>query len=73
VPLELQTSGQSNPAGGPPTGSLVDLLPFASSLHATVFEIYWQDWLIAYAPDYPGYSQYHAAYASVLEKTAQGN
>jgi len=73
VPLQLQTSGQSDPSNAPPTGSLVNLLPFAANLHTTVFEIYWEDWLIAYAPDYPGYSQYHAAYAKVLQDTAQGN
>lgn len=73
VPLQLQTSGPSDPTNAPPTGSLVTLLPFAVSLHTTVFEIYWEDWLIAYAPDYPGYTQYHTAYAKVLQDTAQGN
>lgn len=72
VPLQLQTKGQSDPTNAPPTGSLVTLLPFAASRHTTVFEIYWEDWLIAYAPDYPGYSQYHTAYAKVLEDTANG-
>jgi hypothetical protein len=73
VPLQLQTLGPSDPTNAPSTGSLVNLLPFAASLHTTVFEIYWEDWLIAYAPTYPGYSQYHAAYAKVLQDTAQGN
>jgi len=73
VPLQLQTFGQSDPTNAPPTGSLVNLLPFAAGLRTTIFEIYWEDWLIAYAPDYPGYSQYHAAYATVLQNTAQGN
>jgi hypothetical protein len=73
VPLELQTDGQSSPSNAPPTGSLVTLLPFAAGLHTTIFEIYWEDWLIAYSPGYPGYSQYHAAYAQVLQNTADGN
>ena len=73
VPLQLQTKGKSSPSNSPPTGSLVKLLPFAAGLHTTVFEIYWEDWLIAYSPTYPGYSQYHAAYAKVLQDTAQGN
>jgi hypothetical protein len=73
VPLELQTSNKSHPDNAKPTGSLVNLLPFAAGLHATIFEIYWEDWLIAYAPNYPGYSQYHTAYAKVLQATSQGN
>jgi hypothetical protein len=72
VPLELQTFGKSQPSNAKPTGSLVNLLPFALGLHTTVFEIYWEDWLIAYAPNYPGYSQYYTAYANVLQNTSQG-
>lgn len=73
VPLQLQTKGQSQPSNALPTGSLVSLLPFAATRHTTVFEIYWEDWLIAFAPGYPGYSQYHTAYAAVLKATAAGN
>jgi hypothetical protein len=73
VPLQLQTKGQSQPSNAKPTGSLVNLLPFAAGLHANVFEIYWEDWLIAFAPGYPGYSQYHAAYASAIQAASQGN
>ncbi len=72
VPLELQTFGKSQPSNAKPTGSLVTLLPFALSRHTTSFEVYWEDWLIAYAPDYPGYSTYHTAYANVLQATSQG-
>jgi hypothetical protein len=70
VPLELQTVSQSDPSGGPPVGSLADLLPFAVSQHANVFEIYWEDWLVAYDPAFPGYSQYHVAYSQAVEHTA---
>ena len=72
VPLQLQTKGQSQPSNAKPTGSLANLLPFAAGLHATVFEIYWEDWLMAYSPTYPGYSQYHTAYASALQAASQG-
>ena len=67
VPLELQTVGQSCPAGGCATGSLVDLIPFAVANHATVFEIYYEDWLTAYDPNYPGY---YPAYQPVLQAAA---
>lgn len=67
VPLELQTIGQSCPTGTCTTGSLVDLIPFAVTNHATVFEIYYQDWLTAYDPNYPGY---FPAYQPVLQAAA---
>ena len=56
VPLELQTIALSDPTNNPPVGSLVTLLPFAVSHHATVFEIYTDDWLLAFDPNYPSYS-----------------
>jgi hypothetical protein len=55
VPLELQTATQSDPTGAGMTGSLVDLLPFAVQRHATIVELYYQDWLTAFDPGYPGY------------------
>jgi hypothetical protein len=70
VPLELQTISQSDPTGAGPTGSLVPLLPFGISHHATVLEIYYQDWLLAFDPAYPGYSQYGSAYAQALTQAA---
>lgn len=79
VPLELQTLGPSCPAGvgqcpndpdQDATGSLVPLLPFAASHHTTSLEIYFRDWLIAYDPNYPGYSQYGANYATAIENAA---
>jgi hypothetical protein len=70
VPLELQTIGQSCPNGGCPTGSLSTLVPFAVANHANIFEIYWQDWLTAFDPNYPGY---YPAYQTVLQQAAAGN
>lgn len=70
VPLELQTYLQSCPDNTCTTGSLVNLVPFAVSHHATVLEIYYQDWLVAFDPSYPGNSQYGAAYAKVLTTAA---
>lgn len=67
VPLELQTVGQSCPDKSCPTGSLADIIPFAVANHATVFEIYYEDWLVAYDPNYPGY---YPAYQPVLKAAA---
>jgi hypothetical protein len=75
VPLELQTIAPSDPtdSGVTATGSLVQLIPFAVSHHADILEIYYQDWLIAYDPNYPGNSQYGAAYAQVIQAAASGH
>jgi Putative Ig domain len=70
APLELQTYLQSCPDNSCTTGSLVNLVPFAISHHATVLEIYYQDWLVAFDPSYPGNSEYGAAYAKVLTQAA---
>ena len=70
APLELQTYLQSCPDNSCATGSLVTLVPFAISHHATVLEIYYQDWLLAFDPSYPGNSEYGAAYAKVLTQAA---
>jgi hypothetical protein len=67
VPLELQTATQSDPNGGGVTGSLVVLLPFAAQRHADIIEIYYQDWLTAYDPSYPGY---YPAYATAFASEA---
>ena len=72
VPLELQSVALSSPDGSPPVGSLVTLLPFAVSHHVTILEIYCYDWLLAFDPNYPGYSTYGAAYAAALKKAATG-
>ncbi len=56
---ELQTLGQSCPNGtscanslAQSTGDLTPLLPFATSNGANDLELYYQDWLIAFDPDY---------------------
>jgi hypothetical protein len=81
VPLELQTVGPSCPAGAgqcpgdkdqDATGSLVPLLPFAASHKVNILEIYFQDWLLAYDPNYPGNAQYGAAYANAIRSAAGG-
>ncbi len=70
VPLELQTVAPSDPTGAG-TGSLVDLVPFAISHHTAILEIYYQDWLLAFDPAYPGYGKYGPAYAKVLTEAAK--
>lgn len=72
VPLELQTIALSSPQNDPPVGSLVNLLPFAVSHHATILEIYCYDWLLAFDPNYPGNSTYGAAYATAFKAASQG-
>ena len=71
VPLELQTIAPSDPSGAGQTGSLTTLVPFAISRHAAFLEIYYQDWLLAFDPRYPGYVQYGAAYSRVLTEAAK--
>jgi hypothetical protein len=84
VPLELQTFGQSCPAGAGQctgtsptaklsnaTGSLVPLVPFAVQHKVTTLEIYYQDWLIAYDPSNADYATYGASYRSALEAASQ--
>jgi len=66
VPLYLQTYGVSSPAGLPPSGSLTTTLPFALSLGATVFEMFIQDWQVAYDPTSPNYSTYGATYRALF-------
>jgi hypothetical protein len=43
------------------------LIPWAVANHAKVFEIYYQDWLTAYDPNYPGF---YPAYQPVLQAAA---
>jgi hypothetical protein len=71
VPLILQTLGPTRPDHSGDVGSLVDMLPFAVSQRVQIFEIYVQDWLVAYDPGSPGYAQYHAEYQKALEDTAK--
>src|SRR5271165_2859059 len=71
--------GQGNGRGGGGlgalsnmTGSLVPLLPFAVKNHATIIEIYTEDWLIAFNPNHPQNKAYGADYAQALKQTAEG-
>jgi len=52
------------------TGPLQPLLSTALAVHTQVFELYAQDWLLAFDPSYPGYAQYHAAYVQALGSAA---
>jgi hypothetical protein len=86
VPLEVQTLAASNPAGGPVkpgipgtgpgsslsmlTGPLPPLLSAALAVRAQIFELYPDDCLIAFDPDWPGYSTYHTTYAASIQSTA---
>jgi hypothetical protein len=71
VPLELQSVKQSDPDGGGRVGSMVDLLPFALKLRTQIFEIYVQDWLIAYDPGNPDYDRHHKEYQEAFEAAAK--
>ncbi len=53
------------------TGSLVPLLPFAIKHHATILEIYCEDWLIAFSPNHPQNRRYGAEYAEALKQAAE--
>jgi hypothetical protein len=70
APLELQTATQSDSNGGGVTGSLVPLLPFAVEHHATSLELYYEDWLTAFDPSYPGY--YPSYVGPIQSAAAQG-
>jgi hypothetical protein len=71
VPLALQTGGVTNPDGSGPPGSMVEILPFALSQHVQVFEIYVEDFLVAYDPSDPKYARHHEQYQKVYESAAQ--
>lgn len=52
------------------TGPLQPLLSTALAVHTQIFELYAQDWLLAFDPSYPGYDQYHAVYVQALGSAA---
>ncbi len=54
------------------TGPLPPLLPFALKNHATILEIYTEDWLIAFSPHHPQNSTYGEDYARAIQQAAQG-
>jgi hypothetical protein len=78
VPLELQTIALSAPGGACTTsnpeackrelgtGPLPPLLDFGLKHHATIFEIYTDDLMVALDPNNPAYASYHTEYANAL-------
>jgi hypothetical protein len=76
VPLYVQTLFSSDPgtsvsgSSSTSTGPLPPLLSTALGMHAQIFELYAQDWLLAFDPSYQGYAEYHAAMARALAATA---
>lgn len=58
--LELQTLSLSSPTNVAPTGSLANLLPFATGLNARVLEIYVDDWMCTYDSSWSGNNTYSA-------------
>ena len=71
VPLILQTGHPTEPDRSGEIGSLVDMLPFAVEQKVQVFELYPQDWLVAYDPFTPGYPRHHEEYQKVIEDAAR--
>jgi hypothetical protein len=70
VPLELETAAASSPNGSLPEGALPPLLAVGESVHAQIFELYLDDWLTAFDPNYPEYGEYHVEYADALTQLA---
>ena len=74
---ELQTIGLSCPSGSNCpgnnglTGPLPPLLTYAKANGATIIEIYADDWLLAFDPQYSGYAKYGASYANSIKTAAQ--
>lgn len=71
VPLILQTGHPTEPDRSGEIGSMVDMLPFAVAQKVQIFELYPQDWLVAYDQFTPGYPRYHQEYQRVLEDAAK--
>lgn len=81
VPLESQTLGRSCPQGvgqcgsvwiTNTTGPLPPLIPFAIKNHATILEIYCEDWLIAFDREHPDNPRFGAAYAKAIREANLG-
>jgi hypothetical protein len=70
VPRELQPIGLSCPNRSCQTGSLTDLLPFAVAHHCTIVELYLEDWLTGFDPNFPGYTP---AYKTAIVNAATGH
>jgi hypothetical protein len=52
------------------TGPLTPLLPFALKNHATIIELYTDDWLIAFSPHHPQNKTYGDDYARAIQQAA---
>ncbi|MGP0030361.1 MAG: hypothetical protein ACLPVF_07625 [Acidimicrobiales bacterium] len=75
IPLYLQTLHESYPGPGVAggynrTGPLPPLLGTGLALHTQIFELYAQDWLLAFDPSYQGYARYHVETARALAAAA---
>ena len=70
VPLQVQTTAASSPNGSGPVGSLPSLLTVGLTVNAQIFELYLDDWLTAFDPNYPPYAEYHVQYAAALNSLA---
>jgi hypothetical protein len=69
--LHIQTFSASTPAGGAKeTGPLPPLVQAALDVHAQILEIYVEDYLLAFDPNWSGYATYHSAYAAAFDKAA---
>ncbi|HTS35852.1 MAG TPA: hypothetical protein VMH04_09285 [Candidatus Solibacter sp.] len=71
VPLVLQTGHPTEPDRSGEIGSLVDMLPFAVEQKVQIFELYPQDWLVAYDQYNPAYPRHHEEYQKVIEDAAK--
>jgi hypothetical protein len=54
------------------TGPLPPLIPFAVKNHATIIELYTDDWLIAFSSRHPQNKTYGDDYAHAIQQAAQG-
>jgi hypothetical protein len=55
------------------TGPLAPLLPFAIKNHATIIELYTEDWLIAFSPHHPQNKTYGDGYAQAIQQASGRN
>ncbi len=60
IPLELQTLFYSDPTNASQTGSLVNLLPFATTQGVQILELYVDDWLCTYDSSWNSNNTYQA-------------
>jgi hypothetical protein len=74
VPLELQTLFYSDPSNGSQTGSLVNSVPFATTMGVNILELYAEDWMCTYDSSWNNNNTYaactSAGYPAVLSAAA---